>query len=599
VKKVPLTSDKSFMIPVLFLFGFWVAVAACATAWASQDLFQPPPDESEARHGQTVIDLQPLRKTTSIPIHNGAGKKGRAVLINLNPQINAWFVLAVQWPSSGGAEVYHLENPLPGSNTIGLDPKFPMGLIVDSDKGKDKCLLWDEPQGGAIARAASSGAPYSPLCEGRLWLRNATEGHKTNLEAVTDLLRQHIWQGEKITTFVRETFFQDAFLDTAPEIVPPKPMARKSARPGAPSTPLVNKAHSGHFLKPTELGIALENETGPHLMIGRWYAVKGLSDVYVSVLQPNMVDAAIIESTRRQVNAFDQVEATALVYVVAFDLDRFELGFEMGTEHPKVGWSERVPETVRDQRLSGPDGIDTLSPLVMTGMLNPTQRPMVAATFAGGFKRYHGAFRWSALAQKNHGSHYGFLQYGTILSRLQPELATVLTFDDGSIDMVTWHAGDDAHLARIRHARQNGLPLIDHDPATGASKVGAMVPRWGQGNWSGSVDERLRTVRAGLALQEGRDKRFLLFGYFSAATPSAMARVFAAFQCKYAMMLDINALEHTYMAIYPDQTGLASVEHLVKGMSVLDKTKQGRVMRRFIDFPDNRDFFYLLRRDLP
>jgi hypothetical protein len=165
--------------------------------------------------------------------------------------------------------------------------------------------------------------------------------------------------------------------------------------------------------------------------------------------------------------------------------------------------------------------------------------------------------------------------------------------------MVTWHAGDDAHLARIRHARQNGLPLIDHDPATGASKVGAMVPRWGQGNWSGSVDERLRTVRAGLALQEGRDKRFLLFGYFSAATPSAMARVFAAFQCKYAMMLDINALEHTYMAIYPDQTGLASVEHLVKGMSVLDKTKQGRVMRRFIDFPDNRDFFYLLRRDLP
>ena len=129
-------------------------------------------------------------------------------------------------------------------------------------------------------------------------------------------------------------------------------MARKPARPGTPSPPLVDTAHSGHFLEPAELGIALESETGHHLMIGRWYAAKGLSGVYVSVLQPNMVAAAI----------------------------------------------------------------------------------------------------------------------------------------------------------------------IDYDPATGVSKVGAMVPRWGQGNWSGSVDERLRTVRAGLALQESGGKRFLLFGYFSAAT---------------------------------------------------------------------------------
>jgi hypothetical protein len=235
-------------IAVLLLLRFWVgaclfAIGACAGAWASDELLNPPPGEAENRHDQTVIDLQPLRKTTFISIRNRAGENGTALLINLNPQINTWFVLALQWPTSGAAIFYHLENPLPESGTIGLDPHFPMGLVLDGDKKKDKCLLWDEPDGGAIARAASSGAPFSPLCGGRLGLRNATEGHKTNLEAVTDLLRQHVWQGEKITAFVRETFFKDAFLNTATEIPPQNPW------PANPQGPVLH--HCPRWTLPT------------------------------------------------------------------------------------------------------------------------------------------------------------------------------------------------------------------------------------------------------------------------------------------------------------------------------------------------------------
>ena len=61
-----------------------------------------------------------------------------------------------------------------------------------------------------------------------------------------------------------------------------------------------------------------------------------------------------------------------------------------------------------------------------------------------------------------------------------------------------------ALLARIRYARQNGVPLVEPDPATGAPAPGALVAKWGPGNWSGSAGGELRALRAGACLQEGR-----------------------------------------------------------------------------------------------
>jgi hypothetical protein len=125
----------------------------------------------------------------------------------------------------------------------------------------------------------------------------------------------------------------------------------------------------------------------------------------------------------------DAVEAAALDYMVAIDLSRFELEFALGTDHPRVGWSERVLESARDPKLPGPDGIDNTSPLIVNGIVNPPTVERVAATFAGGFKREHGAFRYGALAMQNHGSHYGFIEQGVIFSKLQPGLATLIVND--------------------------------------------------------------------------------------------------------------------------------------------------------------------------
>ena len=72
-----------------------------------------------------------------------------------------------------------------------------------------------------------------------------------------------------------------------------------------------------------------------------------------------------------------------------------------------------------------------------------------------------------------------------------------------------------------------------------------------------------------------------------------MARVFQAYQCSYAMHLDMNALEHTYLALYLRSGQQILVEHLVQGMEEVDHTRGDEVAPRFLSFPDDRDFFYL------
>jgi hypothetical protein len=94
-------------------------------------------------------------------------------------------------------------------------------------------------------------------------------------------------------------------------------------------------------------------------------------------------------------------------------------------------------------------------------------------------------------------------------------------------------------------------------------------------------------------------RHFLIFGYFSTGTPSAMVRVFQAYGCRYAMLLDMNALEHTYFALYTRSQGHILVQHLVQGMAEVDRKGGDRWVPRFLGFPDDRDFFYLVRRGGP
>jgi hypothetical protein len=573
------------LLPALFL--------SLAAAAAADTPSVGPPEQVEqyrAEAPKTILELQQFRRSKSIVAAATGGRAGRATLIELNPTINSWFLLTLERGDPGSSISYHLENPAPDTQSLDLREGQPGALLITARGESSACHLWSgDPS--PLDRARGSSLPYAPLCEGRLYLRNPVSGRRTDLERVAEFLRDHVWRGEEIVGFVRDAFFRDAYLERG-RLAATVETAREL--PDAPGPAAVNAAYADRSIVPEQLRIDVVSD---RLALGRWYAASPLAGVYLSVLQPQAISGAILESYPGTVSVLDSVEAAALTYLVAFDLTRFDLRFALGTEHPRVGWSPRPPDAVRSPRLPGPDGIDQVGPLVTSGMVSPALVAHTVATFTGGFKREHGAFKYGDFAGRDHGSHYGFIEEGVVFSKLQPGLATLYVLADGSVHMSTWSESDDGLLARIRYARQNGVPLVEPDPVSGAAAPGALVARWGPGNWSGSASGELRALRAGACVQEASGRRFLIYGWFSSATPSAMARVFQAYGCRYAMLLDMNALEHTYLALYTRKDDEIAVQHLIRGMEVLDKSSDGQMIPRFIGFPDNRDFFYLVRRE--
>jgi hypothetical protein len=51
------------------------------------------------------------------------------------------------------------------------------------------------------------------------------------------------------------------------------------------------------------------------------------------------------------------------------------------------------------------------------------------------------------------------------------------------------------------------------------------------------------------------------------------------------------------LAVYRRSGSQFFIEYLVKGMSQVEKSASGGVVPRFLGYPDNRDFFYLMLRD--
>jgi hypothetical protein len=62
------------------------------------------------------------------------------------------------------------------------------------------------------------------------------------------------------------------------------------------------------------------------------------------------------------------------------------------------------------------------------------------------------------------------------------------------------------------------------------------------------------------------------------------------------MHLDMNALEHTYFALYTRKNGQILVQHLIEGMAEVDRKGGDELAPRFLSFPDDRDFFYVTRK---
>ncbi len=577
----------AFMMGVLYLEGGPVAGALEAqTSMQDRLRLQAQKAQYDANVPKTIVELQQFR--TERTVNQPAG--GTISLISLNPDINSWFLLKVRGAKDRAARQYHLENVNPATQKITLESTPRTHIMVTGPSGVYRCIPWQGTH-DQLARARGSGLPFAPICGGRIYLRNVVHGSRTTLEATTEFLRDNVWMGESIVGFVKSAFFKDSQMETAKQV--------KARTEGVLPEGLVPTRMQQAPVIQARMRLKLEGAPKDRIRMGAWYPVQNLPGVYATAIQPALISRDILRDGGAA-NPLDAKESRALSYLVAFDMTRFKLGYEVGTTHPRVNWSSRPSGAGRDDRLPGPDGIGTVRPLVNTGMISPRDAKLAIATFTAGFKRDHGAFRWGPNATRDHGKHYGFLVHGVVESKLKNDLATLFVLDDGSIHMKTWQESDNKLLAHIRFARQNGVPLVVRDAKTGQPTPGALVRYWGPGNWSGSAKADLRTLRAGVCMRTTKTKQYLIYGYFSTATPSAMARTFQAISCDYAMLLDMNALEHTYLSLFVRNNGGIQTEHLVAGMALVDRRKRnGKRVPRFLAYPDNRDFFYLMRKDNP
>ncbi len=530
----------------------------------------------EALRPKSVLDLQPWRREVS--------PEEGVTLIDLHPRHHRWLLLQV------GDQTYHLENPAPETLLVDLAASNPSGLALVhlGDHRTIHCAPWKGVPTELEAARADPRA-YVPICE-HLLLRNPVRGRRSTLEWSAQFVRDHFAGAEHLTELVKRTTGGRFRVQADVEEV-------RAAAPGAvgPIAVRLLDEHAGASVGRGSLGLPLE-ETATHLPAGRYHPVREQPGVSVALVSPRMVAQPDDPADRALLGSIDEREADALVVLVALDLGAFELDFEVGTEHPGVAWSPRAPPERTDRALPGPDGIGDLAPLARTGQVSPFLAHRLAGTFVGGFKRDHAAFRSGPLVEGYGASHYGVIQDGVIHSKLQPGLSTLVVWDDGEVDVLTWAAALDAELDRVRHARQNGVPLVER--RDGVPRAGTLVGAWRDGNWGGSVHGDLRSLRAAACLQRGPRGPHLIYGYFTAATPRTMARVLLAAGCEDAIHLDMNALEHTYLALYDHGVdGRWTVHHLDTGMAVLDKEQRGVTLPRFVALADNRDFFLLLRRE--
>ena len=534
----------------------------------------------------SILSLQPYAVTEK----DYARPDLKAKLTNINPNINSWFFLTLEMVVKNRSYTFHLEN---------IDKKNPVKLAAGGlTIGDQHCPLWENPDLDTLLTAKKKSKPFVSLCNNKIFLRKKVQGYTTTKEWVVEFVRGNLWGGEALISGVKNTVYKDKYLQLASLNGAPQPVAEYAPPTNSPLPANTRPEISAKMLLPEHLGISLRKSrrrNDKRMALGKWYEVQGEPNMFISIIYPDAISDDIMNENQKLVRNLDSVEKKALTYLAAFNLEAYEMHFSTGTDHPKTGWSDRSKMAMRNVNAKGPDGINSSDPIVQTGLVPPTKSEDIVATFTGGFKRSHGAFKFGKLANINHGSHYGFVENGVIFSSLQPHLSTLYILTTGEVGLKTWQSEDQNSLGpKILHARQNGVPIVE------AGIPGKLVKFWGKGNWSGNEHAQQRTLRAGMCLTK-KSKKYkkghLIYGYFSSVTSSAMARVFQAYDCEYAMHLDMNALEHTYLARYVrSETKARYPEQLIKGMAVLDRRfgKQGKVPR-FVGYPDNRDFFYLLR----
>ena len=482
--------------------------------------------------------------------------------IDLNPSIGRWILLKIPG-LDGQAHWAHLDLGQEGNSkaSLGADGN----LHIEPRGAKPVVCKLDT----AAARAEiikNYSEPFTAICAGAAFVRSKpAKGYKSNLESVTDWLREQGPMGEKLITWRKDLFPHDG--DSA-QTGDGSAAAQSAAGPSP--APLVPGAPQS--LSAANIGFKLASRS---IGNGAWVPVIGAPGVWTSTTSASFVPPIFS----------DHKGSDSLAYFMAIELNAIDPRYSVGVDHPGVVWSSRAPSP---HEAGGPDGFGSLDPLDRVGMVPPWAMTQLTAVIAGGFKREHSAFKAGPLSSKNHGSHYGFAEAGVILSKLQPGLATFFQRTGETAQIKVWGPEDEAKGSdKLIFARQNGLPLLEN------GIPGKDLAISFTGNWSGNQEGSPETMRSSLCIADRNGKSYLLYGVYSKAVPKDMAQILKAYNCKFAMQMDMNAPALTYAAVVgKDEKGTPKYMPLLGSMD--DRNFGGT--GRFTNTPDTRDFIYFERR---
>jgi len=455
-----------------------------------------------------------------------AGGPLQATLVKLNPAVNAWFVLTLDDAGRRRSASYHLENASPRQQ-LQLNAAGAGSLDVTAD-GRTTALRDPVRRAGRRARAGAAIRPALRAAVRRPPVPAQTRcaAARTELEATSEFLRDHVWGGEQIVGFVRSEFFRDSHVERAKR----RPPARRRAAPSAAAA-RVGAAGVGFRVPSCRACSASTWRCGKRRRAGpvvrrarrcrrlRQRGRAGSGRRHAGGPRGTAVAPRRGRGRRR------------LVYLVAFDLARLDLAFTARHRPPAPGLvgahARRVaqprPARARRHRHGGAAGAHRHDEPGDPGARRRRVPPVASSASTAPSAR--ASWRSATAAATTASPSRGGLQ----------------------------HAGagpGDAVRAERRHRRHEDLERGRRGAAGEAARCAAerrrrcssrmrrarrpsarLVEQWGPGNWSGSALGQLRTLRAGACLLEQESRRYLVYGYFSTATPPTMARVFRAYGC--------------------------------------------------------------------
>ena len=556
------TSSLRFILPSLWvsLVGLAIGEFKIITAHAAEL--------------RSIIEVQP-----DTVMSRSTGVEGEYRLILLNKNYKAWYILERNF--FGKPETAHLEVTAPEYTQLTLDGS---NLVVVGRNGVFNCSL--EGDDNQFFREETHA--WSATCSPDLYVRHKTAIYASWAEKIADWLRGNrannpiieFWVefGEK-TGDSRQIYANRLVGSCGPDQLPasdPKqqidyffgtPQAQ-----AAPDPATLTRAAIGQWLLKAEFGLPFEAQ-GTKLAekrIGSWVALHDMPGIFASQITPEAAAGAVEISTEDQ---------DKLVYLLGFDLAKFQLNFTLGAAHPAVG---PVTGGVRPGKIGltpGVDGVANSEPLVRAGQVPPWQLNHLAASFNGGFKRAH-----SALKNSKNQIPAGFVENAIVFSKLQPGFMTLYGLLDGSVDLQIWSDKlANETQGKILFARQNGVAVIEN------SHPGALIHDEG-GGWSGDHDALRPALRSGVCLAHNNSGKFLIYGLFTRATPAEMARVFSAYHCTSAMQLDMTDYQLLDAAVYrwrPEG---------IEAFSLSKKMRSARKNQRYFGQTDTKDFFWLTRK---